>query len=159
MTMLSVRFLLAFVAALLLTILPLPAVIAGFRPPWILLFVLYLQFFMPHYFRVAWLFFLGLCLDMLLASVIGEHAFALLLTAFIASAKTRRFHFYSMAQQMGLVMLFCLIYQSVIVFIDAFLGYNNGLLYAVGSTLMSLLFWPWIKLLADNTLLPRGWHS
>ncbi len=148
----NARLLLAVTIAFVLTILPLPAIIAGFRPQWVLLIVLYIQFFLPHYFRVTWLFLLGLCLDVLLSTVIGEHAFALLLTSWFAAGKTRRFAFFSTLQQMILIIVFCFIYQFVIYLIDASQGYNNGILCVAGTAFISMLFWPWVKWMADSSL-------
>ena len=115
MKTLNVRFILALFVMLVLTILPLPEIMASYRPPWVLLFVLYVQFFLPQYFRVTWLFLLGLSLDVLLASVMGEHTFALLLTTGLASTKARRFHFFSPAQQILFICLFTAFYELILV--------------------------------------------
>ena len=155
MNTLTFRFIFAVFLTLALTIIPLPEALAVFRPPWVLMFVLYVQFFLPRYFRITWVFLLGLSMDVLLASVIGEHAFALLLASIFASSKTRRFHFFSIAQQMILIALFCSVYQFILVLIDAALGYNNEALFALGTVLITMTFWPWVKLLADSTLLPE----
>lgn len=159
MNSLNCRFFLAIFLMLALTIIPLPEFLAVFRPPWVLMFVLYVQFFLPRYFRVTWVFLLGLSMDVLLATVIGEHAFALTLASCLAASKTRRFHFFSIAQQMILIAVFCSVYQLVIVLIDAALGYNNGVLFAIGTVLVTMIFWPWVKLLADNTLLHDSGHD
>jgi len=151
MNTLNLRFVFTMLIALVLTIIPLPDVLAVFRPPWVFMFVLYVQFYLPRYFSVSWVFLLGLSLDVLLATVMGEHAFALTLTSCLAASKTRRFHFFSVVQQMMLIALFCAVYQVVLVFIDLCFGYQNGVVYAAGTVLMSMIFWPWVKLLADNT--------
>lgn len=153
MSSLNVRFLMSLLLVLILTILPLPSLLAGFRPLWVLMFVLYIQFFMPSYYRVTWLFFIGLTLDILLSSVIGEHACALLLTSGLAGSRARRFTFFSIIQQMVLVTLLCIVYQAVILLVDASLGYHTGFLQAFETVLISVLCWPWIKILADNLLL------
>ena len=153
MSTLNVRFIFAVFLVLALTIVPIPDIVAAFRPPWALIFVLYVQFYLPRYFRVTWVFILGLSLDVLLVSVFGEHAFALLLTSCLAAGKTRRFHFFSISQQMILIALFCMVYQLILVLIDASLGYNNEVWFAVVTVFVTMIFWPWIKLLADNTLL------
>jgi rod shape-determining protein MreD len=142
---LNLKLILAFFIAFILTIIPLPLAIAGIRPPWILLVVLYVQFFFPRYFSITLLLFIGLCLDVLLATVIGEHAFALLMTTWIASGKVRRFGFFSSIQQMLLVAVFCLVYQLIIYLIDAFLGYNNRPWMVIGTALFSTFFWPWLQ--------------
>lgn len=153
MITLNIRLFLALFIAFVLTILPLPEMVMGFRPPWILLFVLYIQFFLPNYFNVTLLLFLGLCIDVLLSTVIGEHAFALLLTTWFAAGKARRFNFFSLLQQMMLVAVFCLIYQLTIFLIDAFLGYHNGLWTLTGAIALGMFFWPWVRVLADSSLL------
>ena len=155
MITLNIRLFSALLIAFVLTILPRPEMLMGFRPPWVLIFVLYIQLYLPNYFNIMLLFFLGLCLDVLLSTVIGEHAFALLFTTWFVAGKARRFNFFSMGQQMVLVALFCLVYQSIIFLIDSLLGYNNGLLMVVGTALLSMLFWPWMRVLADGALLNK----
>ncbi len=150
---LTLRFLFTVTLTLILTIIPLPEAIRVFRPSWVLLFVLYIQFFMPNYFRITWVFLIGLSLDVLLSSVIGEHGFALLLTSWLAASKMRRFHFFSIAQQMALIAFFSLIYQFVIVLIDSSLGFSASFLYASIGSIITMMFWPWLKLLACNFLI------
>ena len=153
----NTRLVMAMASSLALTILPLPEMATGFRPQWVLLLVLYIQFFLPNYFRVTWLLLLGLCLDVLLMSVMGEHAFALLLTSWFAAGKTRRFVFFSTIQQMVLMIVFCFFYQLIIYLIDASLGFiNNRELWFVCETVLSSVFvWPWMKWLSDELVLSR----
>lgn len=137
---------LAVLLSLIFTIIPLPVALVDFRPAWVLLLVLYVQFFLPQYFRVTWVFLLGLCLDVLLSSVMGEHALALLIVTFAATRKVRRFYFFSMLQQMFIILIFCIMYQLVIYLIDAFLGYEVGIRSIICTALISMFFWPWIRL-------------
>lgn len=141
------------VAVLALSILPLPAAISMYRPPWVLLLVLYVEFYLPGYLRIYVLMLLGLILDVLLASVIGQHSLALLLVTWLASSKSRRFHFFSMAQQTVLVGLFCLMYQIILSMTDGILGLQYSLIAPVISALFSMMFWPWIRILGDSSLL------
>ena len=95
----SLTFMVGFIVALILSILPMPELISAFRPPWVLLLVLYIEYFLPGNFKLTTLLIVGLLLDVLLSTVIGEHSFALLLVTWIASSKSRRFQFFSMMQQ------------------------------------------------------------
>lgn len=156
MNSLNLRLIIAIILAFVLTILPLPDLLVGLRPPWVLMLVLYLQYYLPDHFNISLLVIIGLMLDVLLATVIGEHAFALCFVSWIASNKARRFSFFSIGQQMGLIGFFCLLYQVLILTIDAFLGFHIGFLMSVGSALISVLFWPWVRLLADDTLLAKA---
>lgn len=147
------RLTLALVTALLLSILPLPQAWTALRPPWVLLLMLYVRFYLPGSFRVGVVMFAGLCLDVLLATVMGEHSFALLLATWLAGSKARRFGFFSTGQQVGFVGLLCLVYQGSNALVNALSGYHYSLLSVVGSALFGLIFWPWAKALADATLI------
>ncbi len=149
---LNLRLSAALVVVFILSILPLPDLIMGFRPPFILLLVLYIQFFLPQYFNITVLFLIGLCLDVLLSTVIGEHAFALLMTTWFAAGKIRRFMFFSMIQQMMLILTCCLIYQWIIFLVDAFLGYHQSPWMLAVPPLLGMMCWPWVRILVDSTL-------
>lgn len=152
---LSFRLWVGFIGALVLSILPIPELISAFRPPWVLLLVLYIEYYLPGNFKLTALLILGLLLDVLLSTVIGEHSFALLLVTWIASSKSRRFQFFSMMQQICLIGFFCFLYQSVISFTDALLGFHYSLLMPLASALLGMFFWPWIRLLGDGSLVTR----
>jgi len=152
MIKLKIRLFFLLLLACVLTILPLPHIIAGFKPPWVLLFILYVQFYLPQYFNISILLFVGVCLDVLLSTALGEHAFALILTTWLAASKVRRFNFFSILQQMMLVGLFCFVYQWTVFLMDAYMGHSNGLLMVVGAAFLGLLFWPFIRLLGESTL-------
>lgn len=152
---LRMRLALGFVIALILSILPMPELISDFRPPWILLLVLYIEYFLPGNFNQTTILFVGLLLDVLLATVIGEHSFALLLVTWIASSKSRRFQFFSMMQQIFLIGFFCLCYQAIITLITALLGLHYNLIAPVASAVVGMFIWPWMRLLGEDTLLTR----
>lgn len=152
---LHLRLALCFVITLILSILPMPQLLADFRPPWVLLLVLYIEYFLPGNFKLTTLVLIGLLLDVLLATVIGEHSFALLLTTWIASSKSRRFQFFSMMQQIFLVGFFCFIYQLTICLSTAFLGFNYNLIMPLTSAAVGMFLWPWIRLLGEDMLLIR----
>lgn len=153
--MLYLRLWMGFIIALMLSILPMPELFAMIRPAWVLLLVLYLEYFLPGKFSLGHVLLIGLVLDVLLSSVMGEHAFALLLVIWMASTKSRRFQFFSMMQQIIVIGFFCLTYQLVITFTDALLGFNYSLLSPFLSALVGMFFWPWIRLLGEDLLLTR----
>jgi len=152
---LHLRLWIGFIAALILSILPMPELISAFRPPWILLLVLYIEYFLPGNFKLTTLLLVGLVLDVLLSTVLGEHSFALLSVTWIASSRSRRFQFFSMMQQIFIIGFFCLLYQSVISLVDGLLGLNYSMFVPFASAMMGMFFWPWIRLLGDDTLLIR----
>ena len=159
MNSLASRLFIAFLLALILTILPMPELLLGARPLWVLMLVLYIQFYMADYFNLILLFVLGLLLDVLLSTVIGEHTLALSLVTWLASKKSRRFYFYSIGQQMTSIGFFCFLYQLIILTIDAFLGFHLSLISVIGSTGISIILWPWVRLIAEESLLVKVRYS
>lgn len=152
------KLLLAFIVALVFSILPMPQFVSAFRPPWILLLVLYIEYFIPGKFHITTLFLVGLVLDVLQSTVIGEHSLALLLVTWIASTRSRRFQFFSMMQQIILIGIFCFLYQAIITGSHALLDFNYSLITPFASALLSMFIWPWIRLLGDGSLLTRLTH-
>ncbi|WP_131783306.1 rod shape-determining protein MreD [Legionella gresilensis] len=146
------RLFIAFIVALCLTICPMPSLLMGIKPPWILLFILYIQFYLPDRFNLFTVIILGLILDALLSTVIGEHVLALSLTTWIANSKARRFYFFSIGQQMALIGFFCFLYQLIMVITDTFLGFHINLVLILVNTIISILIWPWLRLIADDVI-------
>lgn len=156
MNSINLRFFIALLMSLVLTIIPLPHLLVNFRPPWVMLLILYLQFFLPGLFSMSLVIIMGLILDVLLSTVLGEHIFALTFVCWIASNKSRRFSLFSMEQQMALIGAFALLYELLILVTDACFGYRVGfMLPLIGTSLVSVLLWPWIRLLADDSLLVK----
>lgn len=147
---LSLRIFLICLIALILTILPIPASLSSFRPPWILLVILYLQFFLPAYFSVTVTIVLGLSLDLLMSTLMGEHIIALVAATWIASTRVRRFHLLSLLQQIAIITGLSFIYELMLYWIDIYQGYNHSMLMVLGTTLLSLMVWPWVSLLLSH---------
>jgi rod shape-determining protein MreD len=152
MNSLTLRLLFITVFTLILCILPLPESVSGFRPPWIFLLVFYIQCFLPRFFHLSAILLLGLCQDVLLSTILGEHAFALLVVTWITNAKSRRLRFFTMSQQLALVGVYCFAYQSIILSIDALLGFSYDVLMPIKGALVGLLLWPWVRLVLDEAL-------
>lgn len=147
------RLIITLLAALILTIVPLPDILVQVKPPWILLIVLYVQFYLPSYFNVTLLFILGLMLDSLLATVLGEHALTLCVVTWFANSQARRFSLFPIGHQMMFIGFFTMAYQFIIVMIDSFLGYQAEFVSILGTGFVSVLVWPWLRLMGEEFLL------
>ncbi|KAF0809277.1 rod shape-determining protein MreD [Alcanivorax sp. S71-1-4] len=73
----------------LLAILPLPEALALGRPEWLTLVLIYWVIALPQRIGVFWGFGVGLFQDVLTGSVLGQHAIALAVVAYIALAVHR----------------------------------------------------------------------
>ncbi len=151
--LLLLRVLFGFVMAFSLTILPLPELFFCLRSPWVLLLIIYLQCFLPNYFSIALVLMVGILVDVLSYTIIGEHALALIIVTWLVSKKARRFKFFPLSQQLALVGFFCFIYQLVILLVESFLAYPFHLNHSLASILIAVLIWPSLKLLAEKILI------
>lgn len=142
-----------------LAIIPLPDIIHSFRPCWTLLFILYIQFYLPQQFRIIVVLIFGLCLDVLMSSVLGEHGLALLLAIGLASTKARRFTFFTLGQQTLFVGCLCFLYQLTFFAIDGLLAYHVQFSMMLASTFVSMLMWPWLRVLADDVFSSRPFRA
>lgn len=130
------------IIGLALTIVPLPAVMAKYRPNFVLLIVLYMQCCIPVYFRITWVFMLGILLDVLTASTIGQHPLAFVITSWAVTTKPANFKYYSILQQMIVICLYCILYQVLISLVDLFFGINVNIFTSLCIVLLSVAFWP-----------------
>lgn len=138
---------------LILSIIPMPMPLGLLRPLWVLTFVLYLQWSLPKGCGVGFVFLLGLALDAIGAGLMGQHALALLLTVWIASRNAQRFRLLAIPHQIMGLGIFCLIYQFILLTTAFFLGYYVSFLTMLPPVVSTVLFWPWMQLLADRMFL------
>lgn len=72
-----------FVAALMLTALPLPDWAEGWRPAWVTMVLIYWCLAAPQKMGMGGAFALGLLLDVMTGTLLGQNAFALVLVAYL----------------------------------------------------------------------------
>lgn len=145
------RFTLVAISVLLLSIMPLgSSVLSYLRPAWVLLFLLYLQYTLPKSFGVGVVLSLGLMLDALGVGLLGEHAFALVLTLMIASNYAERFRLFPMIEQMVGVLLLTGFYEGALALIQYVLGYPVIFWAMFLPAMISALAWPCCQYFGDR---------
>lgn len=134
----------SFVLALALSVWPLPEWAMSGRPAWVALMVIFWVMILPHRVGIATAFVIGVLLDALDGSVLGLHALALTIVAFLTYRLHGRVRVFPLAQQciavlilVGLYQLFCRLVQGAIEPIPITLVYWL-------PTLTSALIWPWM---------------
>jgi rod shape-determining protein MreD len=125
---------LSIVIALVLQIMPMPAIADLYRPDWVLLVLSYWALALPNRVNVGVAFFTGLILDILLGTSIGIHSFAMCLCIYVLAANYKRLRNYSVWQQSIIIGIMAALYNLVIYFL---LDY----LWPVAS---SMVIWPWL---------------
>lgn len=111
------------IVALLLSVLPLPAFLEKLRPDFLLLVVLWFALMAPRAGGLLFAWFAGLALDAFRGVVLGEHAFAFLIVAYVTHRLHLRVRMFSLLQQSLFVFSQLALYQFVLFSIDGFTGH------------------------------------
>lgn len=131
-------------AALALTIVPLPNWAEMLRPAWVALVVFYWVLALPERFNIGWAWLIGLLLDALTGSLLGAHALALVLIAMLASRWHLKIRMYPLWQQCFGVALALVVYAGVLFWIGGIAGYMLHPLDRFIPVIISALIWPWV---------------
>lgn len=132
------------ICALTLTIIPLPAWAEAWRPLWVALAVFYWILALPEHFGVGLAWCIGLLLDALTGSVLGAHALAMTLAAFVAARSHLVIRMYPVWQQSLLVALALALYEFALFWINGILGVQGIGAARWFPILSSAVLWPWV---------------
>ena len=141
---------LTLIVALALDILPLPVGVIWLRPNWMVLVLIYWIVVMPYRVSVGYAFVFGLKMDLLQGSILGEHAVAMIIVAYIAAKMQKQMQIFSLQQQMLAIFLLLLVYKIVIFAIQGFIGQLPGSFLYWLSVLVDVILWPWLYLLLQS---------
>ena len=134
---------LSLFVALLLTAVPLPPAVNEWRPAWVPMVLAYWCLAAPERMGVLTGWTVGLVLDVLQGAILGQHALALALVAFLTVLYHQRIRVFPLVQQAVVTGFIILIYFLVTTTIYNLLGSRHyGLEHLLGAATSALL-WPW----------------
>jgi rod shape-determining protein MreD len=122
-TQVRLRMALTALFALVFTVLPLPVWLDVLRPAFLVLTVLYWSINAPRAGGIGLGFACGLMLDVFQGPVLGEHALALAIIAYIAGREHQRIRSKPAFQQSLLVFAALIVYEFVLFAIDGWTGH------------------------------------
>jgi len=136
--------------ALLLMIVPLSNTLIWYRPVFPLMIIAYWAMFAPDYVSLGTAWFIGICCDVLMGTILGEHALALAIVIYVVLRAYMQLRMYSILQQSLFIGLLTGIYQVVLFCTEGFLGnLPNNL--AFWSPIFTTVFcWPLLVLIVGN---------
>jgi rod shape-determining protein MreD len=135
---------LSFLIAFMLTAIPVPEWALPWRPAWIAMVLVYWCIALPQRIGVISGWVIGLILDVMHGSILGQHAFGLAFVAYIALQYHQRVRLYPLMQQTAFVALLVFVYLFVMLQIYDLLGsVKYGPSYLLGSVTTAIL-WPWM---------------
>lgn len=140
----GVAIALTFCLALILTILPLPEWARDFRPQWVTLVLIYWTMALPHRVGVGVGFVVGILMDVLTGTLLGQHALGLSVVAFATLKLHQRVRVFPLWQQSLVVLVLLVVDHLLRLWV---MGATNqrppGLIYWAIPPIGALL-WPWI---------------
>lgn len=135
---------LTVLAALILTVVPLPGWAQALRPLWAALVVFYWVIAIPERFSVGLAWVVGLLLDALTGSPLGAHALALTLVAFLAARWHLKLRMFPLWQQSLAVGLTLAVYAFILFWIGGVMGQMSRPVVRFVPVAISAALWPWI---------------
>ena len=104
----------SFVLAFMLTLLPMPGWAVWLRPAWVLMVLIFWAMSAPERVNVGTAWIIGIILDVLLGSLLGEHAFALTIVTYIVVRMYSRLRMFPLIQQGLSIFLLVFLYQFIL---------------------------------------------
>jgi rod shape-determining protein MreD len=133
-----------FVAALILTIMPVPSWAEPFRPDWAALTLIYWCMAMPQRVGVGTGWLLGLLVDILYGSLLGSHALAKSLIAYVTVKLHLQLRMFPRWQQAAAVLLLLVMNQVLVLWIRGAIGQAPETLFYWTASIVGMLVWPWL---------------
>ena len=133
-----------FVLALALSVVPLPGVVATFRPDWVPLAIIYWAIVAPERFGLLTAMWLGLATDTLTGSLLGQHALAMLVVGYLCLRFHLRIRIFPVWQMSMSVLFMLAIYEFVLFWIDGAVGRTVPYVERWAPVITGVLLWPLI---------------
>lgn len=141
---------LTVIAAIMLSLLPLPDMIAPFKPYWVALVVIYWALETHDMIGLGGAFLAGLLLDVLSGSLMGMHALSLVIMVFLVQRFRPRLRFFPPWQQALSVLALLVNDRIILIWVTVLLGEPLPTWQYWLPPIVALAIWPWLFLLLDR---------
>jgi rod shape-determining protein MreD len=134
----------SFVAAFALTALPLPDWAVAWRPAWVALTLVYWCLALPQRVGVATGWVSGLLLDVLMGTLLGQHALGLSVIAFVTHKLHQQVRVFPAWQQAVAIFGLVFVYQTLVLWVSGARGIPVAAQAYFAAPFTSMLVWPWV---------------
>jgi rod shape-determining protein MreD len=134
----------------LLALMPLPESVQSFRPQWVALILIYWCMALPERIGVGVGFVVGLLLDVLTGSLMGQHALGFSVVAFLTLKLHLRVRVMPLRQQVFTIFILLLVERLLALWSTAAVGYPTPSLWYWVTPVVGMLLWPWIYFILRN---------
>jgi rod shape-determining protein MreD len=130
--------------ALFLSILPMPVWMDEFRPPWLVLTLIFWSLTLPERLGVFSAFAAGLTLDVTTGALLGHHALGFSVVAYLAVELHQRVRTFPLWQQTLFVWLLLLVERLLYLWVLGATGQPTPSLIYWVPTFLGVVLWPWL---------------
>jgi len=134
----------SFIIALILTMIPLPSSVEIFRPEWVTLTLIYWCMALPTRVGVGVGFTLGLFLDVIRDTLLGQYALALTLVAFITLHMHQRVRVFPLWQQAMSIFILVMLESVVVLWVKGIIGESVSFWNLMATAGTSMVVWPFV---------------
>lgn len=139
-----------FYLSAVLTVWPLEQAFQWYRPQWIFMFVIFCQILQPTLFNPLFACLIGLLMDSLLGTPLGEYALVCTILSYLSSLLRPQFFQRPLWLQLEKVLLLVCLGQILVLWFHAFAGQNPHTLWYWMGSLSSCIIWPVFVLLLQG---------
>lgn len=140
----SLPILASFLLAMMLTSLPLPESVIIYRPDWLALVLIYWCMAIPGRIGIFTGWILGLTLDVMYGSLLGQNAMALSIIAYLVNVLHLRVRMFPLWQQSVMVFLLIIVHLATNAWVRGVSGQFNITWTYWMPALTSALIWPFL---------------
>ncbi len=148
--------LVTFLVALTLLIIPLPDWARYLRPDWVGLVLIYWCMAIPERIGVTTGWITGLFVDILTGTLIGQHALALTIVAWVTLKFHQRIRLFPVLQQAVVIMVLLVLHQLLVLWVSRIIGRPGVPWYYWAPSFTGLMMWPLVLMTLRS--LRRSFH-
>lgn len=133
---------LTFIAGLMLAMIPWPEWGRFLAPYWVVMILIYWVMALPQRIGVGIAWIVGLVLDVALGTLLGQHALALAVVAYMTMNLHQRLRVFPVLQQAVVVFFFCVLYSVINLWVRGITGTAPPLWTVLLPSLTTAILWP-----------------
>ena len=135
----------SFLIGMVLSVAPMPAFLESGRPMWLALLLSFWTLYLPHRVGMTTAWLLGLALDVLYGTLLGQNALVLVLVSFLIQTLQQRLRMFPAWQQSLVLLVVFGLAQLVQLWLYVLAGNRPPpTLPFLVPALVSALLWPWL---------------
>jgi rod shape-determining protein MreD len=135
---------LTLVAALLLSIMPMPLWTQWARPEWVAMVLIYWVMALPERVGIGIAGLTGLALDIVEGAPLGQNMFALGVLTYLVLILYQRLRMYNALQQSAVIFVLLGLNQLLCHWVQTMVGTPSPNLLFILPALVSAMIWPWL---------------